>query len=115
MDNDRKWAGLGDFIRMQRSLANLSIRRLAELSSVSNAYLSQIERGLYQPSAQVLKSIADALDLSTEVLFERAGLLDEDDRDRLRDVEAAIRIDEHLTPDQKEALLRVYRGFTTPT
>jgi transcriptional regulator with XRE-family HTH domain len=103
--------GLGEFIRLQRGLARLSLRQLAELSDVSNAYLSQVERGLYRPSAQVLKGIADALHISVEALYERAGLLDEDDVAARPGVEEAIRLDERLSPDQKEALLRVYRGF----
>src|SRR5439155_17796099 len=70
--------GLGGFIRMQRELAQLSLRQLADGAKVSNAYLSQVERGVYRPSAQVLKGIADALHLSVETLYARAGLLDED-------------------------------------
>jgi transcriptional regulator with XRE-family HTH domain len=100
--------GLGAFIRMQRELAHLSLRQLAETSKVSNAYLSQVERGVYRPSAQVLKGIADALHLSVETLYARAGLLDEEPR---AGVEEAIRIDERLTADQKDTLIRVYRGF----
>ena len=102
---------IGDFIRMQRRLGQLSLRRLAELSDVSNAYLSQVERGLYTPSAQVLKNIAQALDLSAEALYSRAGLLDDEARDAGGSVEEAIRLDEELSADQKETLLRVYRSF----
>jgi transcriptional regulator with XRE-family HTH domain len=103
---------LGDFIRMQRQLSQLSLRQLAELADVSNAYLSQLERGLYQPSAQVLKSLAGALELSAEELYRRAGLLDGDGVSAsLTSVEEAIRLDERLTPEQKEALIGVYRGF----
>ena len=102
--------GIGEFIRMQRSLANLSLRQLSDLSNVSNAYLSQVERGLYKPSAEVLKQIADALKVSTETFYEHAGLLDEDDR-RPPGVEEAIRLDERLSAEQKETLIRVYRGF----
>ena len=100
--------GLGRFIRMQRELARLSLRQLADAAKVSNAYLSQVERGVYRPSAQVLKGIADALHLSVETLYARAGLLDEDARPG---VEEAIRLDERLSDDQKETLIRVYRGF----
>jgi transcriptional regulator with XRE-family HTH domain len=100
---------LGEFLRLQRSIAHLSLRQLAELSDVSSAYLSQVERGMYQPSAQVLKSLADALQVSVETLYTRAGLLDEDDR--RTGVEEAIRLDDRLTADQKETLIRVYRGF----
>ena len=102
---------LGDFIRSQRSLANLSIRELAKLTKVSNPYLSQIERGIYQPSAQVLKAIAGALDVSAETLFSQAGLLEEHPDDDLSGVEDAIRLDRRLTPEQKKTLLRVYRSF----
>ena len=100
--------GLGRFIRMQRELARLSLRQLDDAAKVSNAYLSQVERGVYRPSAQVLKGIADALHLSVETLYARAGLLDEDARPG---VEEAIRLDERLSDDQKETLIRVYRGF----
>jgi transcriptional regulator with XRE-family HTH domain len=101
--------GVGDFIRVQRQLGHLSLRRLAELSDVSNAYLSQVERGLYTPSAQVLKSIAHALDLSAGALYSRAGLLD--DEADAGGVEEAIRLDDELSAEQKETLLRVYRGL----
>lgn len=101
---------LGGFIRMQRELADLSVRQLADMADVSNAYLSQVERGLYKPSAQVLKNVAEALDLSAATLYERAGLLDE--REHVAGVEEAIRLDDTLTADQKETLMRVYRGFT---
>src|ERR671935_283639 len=108
--HDRSMAEpLGEFIRLQREIANLSLRQLGELADVSNAYLSQVERGLYQPSAQILKGIADALQISAEELYARAGLLDE--KDRAPSVEEAIRLDERLTSEQKEALLGVYRGF----
>jgi transcriptional regulator with XRE-family HTH domain len=105
---------LGDFIRVQRRFADLSLRQLSELANVSNAYLSQVERGLYRPSAHVLKSIADALDLSAETLYERAGLLDEDEERERPGVEEAIAIDERLTDEQKESLVRLYRVFLSP-
>lgn len=95
---------------MQRELARLSLRQLAETAKVSNAYLSQVERGIYRPSAHVLKGIADALHLSVETLYARAGLLDEEPGPG---VEEAIRLDEALTADQKETLIRVYRGFVS--
>jgi len=107
----RAWPGLGEFIRMQRGLAQLSVRQLADLAKVSNAYLSQVERGMYQPSAQVLKSLADALEMSAETFYARAGLLDDDRVGDGRSVEETIRLDETLTPEQKETLLRVYRGL----
>jgi transcriptional regulator with XRE-family HTH domain len=105
---------LGDFIRLQRQLSHLSLRQLADLADVSNAYLSQLERGLYQPSAQVLKNLAGALELSAEELYRRAGLLDENGDTQPRpSVEEAIRLDQALTPEQKEALIGVYRGFSS--
>ncbi len=107
---NKKSEPLGEFLRMQRNVARLSLRQLAELAHVSNAYLSQVERGLYQPSAQVLKNLADALNLSAETLYARAGLLDEDEG-RAADVEEAIRMDESLSAEQKDALIRIYRGL----
>jgi transcriptional regulator with XRE-family HTH domain len=105
---------LGDFLRLQRQLSHLSLRQLAELADVSNAYLSQLERGLYQPSAQVLKNLAGALQLSAEELYRRAGLLDENgDTAQPASVEEAIKLDDALTPEQKEALIGVYRGFAS--
>ncbi|MFN2467843.1 MAG: helix-turn-helix domain-containing protein [Gaiellaceae bacterium] len=105
--------GVGEFIRMQRELARLSLRQVAGMASISNAYLSQVERGVYKPSAQVLKGIADALHVSVESLYARAGLLDDDDGARTT-VEEAIRLDERLTDEQKETLVRVYRGLAGP-
>ncbi|HEX3605748.1 MAG TPA: helix-turn-helix transcriptional regulator [Candidatus Dormibacteraeota bacterium] len=114
MDQSETWSALGDFIRSQRQLARLSLRQLAELTKVSNPYLSQIERGLYRPSAQVLKSIAEALHLSAETIYAEAGLLDHrtgDEEVGSPRVEEAIRLDTHLSTEQKEALIQVYRGF----
>ncbi|HEY9085165.1 MAG TPA: helix-turn-helix transcriptional regulator, partial [Candidatus Tyrphobacter sp.] len=103
---------LGEFIRIQRELANLSLRQLSEMAKVSNPYLSQVERGIYKPSAEVLKQIANALHLSAESFFAQAGLLDEDVANPAGgQVEAAIKLDPRLTPEQKETLMRVYRGF----
>ena len=107
---------LGTFIRAQRRLANLTLREMADLANVSNPYLSQIERGLHEPSVRVLKAIASALDISVETLLAQAGLLDPDgDVDSVvpatPNTEMAIRVDPRLTEDQKEALLAVYRGF----
>ena len=79
------------------------------MAKVSNAYLSQVERGLYRPSAQVLKNLADALKLSVETMYARAGLLDDDQATPAADVEQAIRLDDTLSADQKEALIRLYR------
>jgi transcriptional regulator with XRE-family HTH domain len=101
---------VGDFIRAQRQLANLSLRQLADLAHVSNPYLSQVERGLYRPSAEVMKSLAAALQISAETLYARAGLLDEAAEESCTVLEA-IRLDNELTNEQKEALIGVYRGF----
>ena len=112
MAAEAAWQELGNFIRAQRRMARLSLRQLSELSSVSNPYLSQVERGLYRPSAQVLMGIARALHLSAETLYARAGLLDEEmDESAELDVEDAIRLDRQLSDDQKQALIAVYRGF----
>jgi transcriptional regulator with XRE-family HTH domain len=110
---------LGVFLRAQRRMANLSLREMAERTQVSNAYLSQIERGLHAPSVRVLRSIARALDLSAEAMLAQAGLVDEagatgEDTPGDRSpssTEAAIRTDPALTDDQKEALLSVYRSY----
>jgi transcriptional regulator with XRE-family HTH domain len=102
--------GLGEFIRSQRRLANLSLRQLAELTDVSNPYLSQIERGLHEPSVRVLRSIARALNVSAETLLAQAGLVEEDVA-HATDTEAAIRADPELSAGQKEALLGVYRSY----
>ena len=107
---------LGAFIRSQRKLANLSLRQLAELTSLSNPYLSQVERGLHQPSVRALKSIADALNVSAETLLAEAGLLDaitpaKSDDGPPPQTEAAIRADERLSEAQRTALLAVYRSM----
>src|SRR5947207_15612001 len=96
---------LGEFIRAQRKQAQLSLRDLSEKTNVSNPYLSQIERGLHEPSVRVLKSIALALNLSVETMLVRAGLLTEDDEDGPTDTESAILQDERLTEDQRASLL----------
>jgi transcriptional regulator with XRE-family HTH domain len=99
----------GQFIHTQRKLARLSLRELAARTEVSNAYLSQLERGLHAPSIRVLKSLADAFSLSVETMLDQAGLLDEDAD--APSVEAAIKADPGLDASQKEALLSVYREF----
>src|SRR5919204_725076 len=103
--------GLGEFIHSQRQLAQMSLRQLAEKAKVSNPYLSQIERGLYRPSADVLKAIAEALDISAETLYARIGLVDEHAKEKAPSVEDAIRVDPKLTTKQKQTLLSVYRDF----
>jgi transcriptional regulator with XRE-family HTH domain len=105
---------LGEFIRSQRRLANLSLRDLAEKTNVSNPYLSQLERGLHEPSVRVLKSIAQALNVSAETLLAQAGLLEGDITDDSADAEnteTAIKADPRLTEAQKQALLTVYRSY----
>ena len=104
---------LGGAIRTQRQLARLSLRDLAALTDVSNAYLSQIERGMHEPSVRVLRAIAEALSLPPDELLREAGLLDAEpdgDGDALS-TEAAIRADPNLTGAQKDALLTVYRSY----
>ena len=108
---------LGNLIRSQRKLAQLSLRELAERTNVSNPYLSQIERGLHEPSVRVLRSIARALNVSAETLLAQAGLLDDEEQSAHAtssspsSTEAAIRADADLTDSQKEALLGVYRSY----
>jgi transcriptional regulator with XRE-family HTH domain len=108
---------LGSFIRAQRKMANLSLRQLADLTSLSNPYLSQIERGLHQPSVRVLKAISDALNVSAETLMAQAGLIDDgadtDEAAEEPSAEDAIRADKRLSPEQRDALIAVYRSMTT--
>lgn len=109
---ERTRKALGEFIRAQRRLADLSLRQLAEVAKVSNPYLSQIERGIYKPSAEVLKGIAEALHISAQSLYAQAGLLDDDQEVPTGiDTQDAIRLDPRLSNDQKKALIAVYRGF----
>ena len=113
-DRDAVWNGVGEFIRAQREMARLSLRQLAEIANISNPYLSQVERGLHKPSADVLKNLASALKISAETMYAQAGLLDESTASAGRsgpEVEEAIRLDARLSPDQKETLVRIYRGF----
>jgi transcriptional regulator with XRE-family HTH domain len=100
---------LGAFIREQRRSAQLSVRRLAEMTGVSNPYLSQIERGLRKPSAEILQSIANGLRISAETLYVRAGFLNPEGR--VDDLEAAIREASELTDRQRQVLLEVYHSF----
>ena len=101
---------VGAFIRSQRERAEMSIRKLAELADVSNPYLSQIERGLRKPSAEILQQVANALRISVETLYVRAGILPDDDR-HVSTVPEAIEHDPDLSPEQKQALLNVYDSF----
>src|SRR5438552_18736841 len=108
---------LGSFIRSQRRLANLTLREMAELAKVSNPYLSQIERGLHEPSVRVLRAIATALDLSAETLLAQAGLMEGSEESPTRAsgaapaTEVAIRADPALSEAQKEALPAAYRRY----
>ena len=101
---------LGEFIRSQREVARISVRRLAELADVSNPYLSQIERGLRKPSADILQQIAKALQISAESLYVRAGILDPD-ADVVVSVVDAVHRDPFLSAEQKQTLLRVYESL----
>jgi transcriptional regulator with XRE-family HTH domain len=103
---------LGDYLREQRVANRLSLRQLADQTGVSNPYLSQIERGLRRPSAEVLQQIAKALRISAETLYVRAGILNPDDGE-VRSVELAIMADTGLTERQKQSLLDVYQSFRT--
>jgi transcriptional regulator with XRE-family HTH domain len=102
---------LGAFIRTQRQLANLSLRQLSAMTDVSNPYLSQLERGLHQPSMRVLKSIAEALNISAETLMTQAGMTKEAADGDEHATEAALQADPRLTEPQKRALLSVYRSY----
>ena len=107
---DKRVAELGDFIRTQREIASMSVRRLAELAGVSNPYLSQIERGLRRPSAEILQQLAKALKISVETLYVRAGLLSAEEA-AAPSVREAISRDPLLTAEQKQALLNVYDSY----
>jgi transcriptional regulator with XRE-family HTH domain len=104
-----KVGSIGEYIREQRQRAKVSLRQLAEATGVSNPYLSQIERGLRKPSAEILQQIAKGLRISAEALYVQAGILEEREADT--DVEAAIRADLILTERQKQALLDIYTSF----
>lgn len=116
---DVQMEALGAFIRSQRKLANLSLRQLAALTSLSNPYLSQLERGMHQPSVRVLKLISGALGVSTEMLLAQTSLLDPrsadagsaDARPPSESAEIAIQADDRLDDEQKAALLAVYRSM----
>ena len=114
---DSQMEALGDFIRRRRKLANLSLRQLAEKTRLSNPYLSQIERGLHQPSMRVIKLISEALNVSAETLLTHAGLLHHGegaarDRPEAPAVEQAIEADGRLSDQQKAALISVYRSMS---
>ena len=104
---------VGDYIRTQRRSAQVSLRQLAKLAGVSNPYLSQIERGLRKPSAEILQQIAKGLRISAETLYVQAGILEEPTADV--DVPAAIRRDQRLSERHKQVLLEVYESFCKET
>ena len=108
-DLDSRLHDLGEFIRDQRRTAQLSLRKLSELAGISNPYLSQIERGLRKPSAEILQAIARALRISSETLYVRAGILEE--RDTEADLVGDILRDRTITEGQKQALVEIYRSF----
>ena len=106
---EERWRDLGEFIREQRRVGHLSLRKLSEMAGISNPYLSQIERGLRKPSAEILQQIARALQISAETLYVRAGILDEPTG--VFDLVAEIRRDPHMTEEQKKTLVRIYDSF----
>jgi transcriptional regulator with XRE-family HTH domain len=108
-DLDTRMRELGEFIRDRRQIGHLSLRKLSERAGISNPYLSQIERGLRKPSAEILQQIARALEISSETLYIQAGILDP--RDDQTDLASEIRRDPHLSEDQKKTLIRIYESF----
>ena len=110
--NESKHGDLGEFIRSQRERANLSLRRLADNAGISNPYLSQIERGIRKPSAEILKNLARALEISSNTLYSRAGLID-DEAPPPSGFEA-IESDDKLTGEHKKVLLDMYRALARP-
>ena len=109
-DNEDQLQAFGEFVRAQRRLAQVSQRNLARMSGVSDSYLSQIERGNYRPSPQVLKALATAFGLEPKQLYTMLGLMDEGGAGA-PSVEQAIQVDAGLDAAQKEALIRIYRSF----
>lgn len=101
---------LGEYIREQRRSAQYSLRQLADAAGVSNPYLSQIERGLRRPSAEILQQIAKALRISAETLYVQAGILEERP-EGVREVQTAILADSHINERQKRVLLEIYEAF----
>lgn len=106
---EHRWRDLGSFVREQRRLGQMSLRRLSELSGISNPYLSQIERGLRRPSAEILQQLARALQISSETLYVRAGILDPSGDES--DLVSLIRRDGLLTEPQKRTLIHIYTSF----
>src|SRR3954452_383600 len=108
-DLEQRWRDLGEFIREQRRVGHLSLRKLSEMAGISNPYLSQIERGLRKPSAEILQQIARALEISSETLYIRAGILEPREGDT--DLITEIRRDIWLNEEQKKTLIRIYESF----
>ncbi len=108
--DEQMLAAFGEFVRAQRQLAQVSQRHLAKMSGVSDSYLSQIERGNYRPSPQVVKALAQAFGLEPKQLYTMLGFIDENDGGPTS-VEQAIQLDQRLDASQKEALIRIYRSF----
>jgi transcriptional regulator with XRE-family HTH domain len=108
-DLETRMHDLGEFIREQRRIGHLSLRKLSDMAGISNPYLSQIERGLRKPSAEILQQLARALEISAETLYIRAGILDE--RDTVTDLVTEINHDPTITEDQKKTLIRIYESF----
>jgi transcriptional regulator with XRE-family HTH domain len=108
-DPKDRWSELGSFIREQRGSARLSLRRLSELAGISNPYLSQIERGLRRPSAEILQQIAKALRISAETLYVQAGILEAPTG--TPDLTRAIMADQTVSEEQKQTLVRIYLSF----
>ena len=106
---ETRWHDLGAFIREQRRVGHLSLRKLSEMAGISNPYLSQIERGLRKPSAEILQQIARALEISSETLYVRAGILE--DKAEGPDLVGEIRRDPWLHEDQKKTLVHIYESF----
>jgi len=106
---ETRWHDLGEFIRDQRRVGHLSLRKLSEMAGISNPYLSQIERGLRKPSAEILQQIARALEISSETLYVRAGILEPSDGET--DLVAEIRADPWLNEEQKKTLVQIYESF----
>jgi len=109
--DDSVLVAFGEFVKAQRRLAQVSQRNLARMSGVSDSYLSQIERGNYRPSPQVVKALAQAFGLKPEQLYTMLGFMDEEKENSQPTVEQAIQLDAKLEPAQKDALIRVYRSF----
>ena len=111
MDEEHRVPTLGEIIRSQRELSAMSMRQFAEMVGISNPYLSQIERGLREPSQKVVEAIARNLDVSADMLYRQAGLDPDADEAEEPPVRVAIREDPRLNPRQRQALLEVYDAF----